>query len=153
MPRQQDSTDGYSHRLSIGVGALSARRPECLILKGGLANNCHSVVLWYLNCIVRSESFRCRHAADAGRLSSGMYAMSSKSSEEIDRLRALRALDVLDSEADDEFTGLVEAAALACGIPTALITLVDEDRQWFKAGTGLAQGCRRSAWLAFPRRH
>ena len=64
--------------------------------------------------------------------------MSSKSSDEVDRLRALRALDVLDSEADDEFTGLVEAAALACSIPTALITLVDEDRQWFKAGTGLS---------------
>ena len=64
--------------------------------------------------------------------------MSSSSSDEVDRLQALRALDVLDSEDDDEFTGLVEAAALACGTPTALITLVDEDRQWFKAGTGLS---------------
>ncbi|WP_088918333.1 EAL domain-containing protein [Granulosicoccus antarcticus] len=59
--------------------------------------------------------------------------------DELERLNALRALDVLDSHTDDdEFSGLVEAAALACGVTTAVIALLDQNRHWLKATTGLA---------------
>ncbi len=56
---------------------------------------------------------------------------------EVERLRSLHALDVLDSAHEREFDALVKAAALACGVPISLVSLVDANRQWFKASTGL----------------
>jgi diguanylate cyclase (GGDEF)-like protein/PAS domain S-box-containing protein len=53
------------------------------------------------------------------------------------RLLALQRLDVLDSEPEREFEALVATAALVCGVPISLVSLVDEQRQWFKANLGL----------------
>ena len=44
---------------------------------------------------------------------------------------------MLDSGAEASFDGLVHAAAAICGTPIALISLIDHDRQWFKANVGL----------------
>jgi len=56
---------------------------------------------------------------------------------EIERLAALDALHVLDTLPEPAFDHLVHTAALACGTPISLLSLVDADRQWFKAGVGL----------------
>jgi len=56
---------------------------------------------------------------------------------EFARLAALQQLDVLDSEAEAEFDALVKVASLVCGVPISLISLIDSDRQWFKANVGL----------------
>lgn len=56
---------------------------------------------------------------------------------EADSLEALHALEVLDTVRESEFDALVQAASLACGAPISLISLVDTDRQWFKANVGL----------------
>lgn len=56
---------------------------------------------------------------------------------EQDRLEALRAYEVLDSEPEAAFDDLVEVASQVFDVPIALITLVDEERQWFKAKVGL----------------
>ena len=53
------------------------------------------------------------------------------------RLRALRGLDVLDSLPEVAYDDIVRLAAELCGTPIALISLVDEDRVWFKAAYGL----------------
>ena len=53
------------------------------------------------------------------------------------RQQALDQLEVLDTPPEESFDGLVRAAAALCGTPVALITLVDRDRQWFKASVGL----------------
>jgi len=53
------------------------------------------------------------------------------------RLQSLRELDILDTAPEDEFDALAKAAALVCGVPVCLISLVDADRQWFKANVGL----------------
>jgi GAF domain-containing protein len=53
------------------------------------------------------------------------------------RLKALRDLDLLDTEPEAEFDELVRRAAEATGAPVAVITLVDEARQWFKARVNL----------------
>jgi GAF domain-containing protein len=53
------------------------------------------------------------------------------------RLAALRELDLLDSEPEEAFDALVRRAAAATGAPVAVITLVDEARQWFKARVNL----------------
>ena len=54
------------------------------------------------------------------------------------RLAALRAQQVLDSLPEQMFDDIVRVASNVCGTPIALISLVDEDRQWFKAKVGLA---------------
>ncbi len=58
-------------------------------------------------------------------------------SDEHARLARLHALQILDSEPEPLFDRLVQLAAQACGVPIALLSLVDEDRQWFKANVGL----------------
>jgi diguanylate cyclase (GGDEF)-like protein/PAS domain S-box-containing protein len=59
------------------------------------------------------------------------------------RQRALDDLGVLDSEPEAAFEGLVQAAAAVCGTSIALISLIDRDRQWFKANLGL-EGVRET---------
>ena len=53
------------------------------------------------------------------------------------RLRELRDLNVLDTAPEQEFDDVVNLASRICGMPISLISLVAEDRQWFKARTGL----------------
>ena len=59
------------------------------------------------------------------------------SANERERLEALRRYGILDTLPEPDFDDLASLAARICGTPTALITLVDADRQWFKARVGL----------------
>jgi PAS domain S-box-containing protein len=53
------------------------------------------------------------------------------------RLQALERYGILDTPPEREYDDIVELAAESCGVPAALITLVDRHRQWFKANVGL----------------
>jgi signal transduction histidine kinase len=53
------------------------------------------------------------------------------------RLAALRATELLDSLPETAFDEIVQLASMICGTPMALISLVDENRQWFKSRYGL----------------
>ncbi|MCA9517437.1 MAG: GAF domain-containing protein, partial [Myxococcales bacterium] len=53
------------------------------------------------------------------------------------RRSALLALDVLDTAAEPVFDALARLAARLLAAPIALVSLVDADRQWFKANVGL----------------
>ncbi|GGK01018.1 sensor histidine kinase [Pilimelia anulata] len=53
------------------------------------------------------------------------------------RLARLRSLDVLDTPPEEEFDQIVALAARVCGTPMSLVSLVDAERQWFKAKLGL----------------
>ena len=57
--------------------------------------------------------------------------------DEARRLAALRDYHILDSAPESCFDSLVKVAATLFEVPTALISLVDRDRQWFKAKHGL----------------
>ena len=57
--------------------------------------------------------------------------------DEAAAIAALRSLKVLDSEPEAEFDAIVRAASVVCGAPISAISLIDVDRQWFKAITGL----------------
>jgi signal transduction histidine kinase/CheY-like chemotaxis protein len=57
--------------------------------------------------------------------------------DELARLDCLHALDVLDTPADAVLDGLAGCARTVSGCPIALVSLVDTDRQWFKARQGL----------------
>ena len=61
----------------------------------------------------------------------------SPASQEIERLEALRRLELIDTAREPEFDELVELASALCETPIALLTLVDENRLWFKAAIGL----------------
>ncbi|RYG20510.1 MAG: PAS domain S-box protein [Caulobacteraceae bacterium] len=54
-----------------------------------------------------------------------------------ERIAALRAYGILHTPAESAYDELVALAARLCDTPTALISLVDEDEQWFKARVGL----------------
>lgn len=58
--------------------------------------------------------------------------------EENGHLAALKGYGVLDTPNEIQFDTIVQDAAKALGTPIALISLIDENRQWFKARVGLA---------------
>ncbi|CAN5631471.1 hypothetical protein BH09PSE5_BH09PSE5_34530 [soil metagenome] len=53
------------------------------------------------------------------------------------RLDTLDGLHLLDTHPDVILDGLVRSAATATGCPIGLVSLIDEQRQWFKARVGL----------------
>ncbi len=55
---------------------------------------------------------------------------------EADRLAALRALEIVDTPASELFDSFVRVARSLFDVPIAAISLVEEDRQWFKAVEG-----------------
>lgn len=58
--------------------------------------------------------------------------------EERARLATLHRYRILDTEPEQRFDDLALLASQICGVPMALITLVDADRQWFKSRVGVA---------------
>lgn len=54
------------------------------------------------------------------------------------RLATLRSLGLLDSPPEERFDRLTRMARRLFGVPIALISLVDENRQWFKSCFGLS---------------
>ncbi|HSI76026.1 MAG TPA: PAS domain S-box protein [Lunatimonas sp.] len=56
---------------------------------------------------------------------------------EVARLKALEAYKILDTLPEVSFDNLAELAATICEVPVALISLMDKDRQWFKARYGM----------------
>ena len=56
---------------------------------------------------------------------------------EKDRANVLAEYEILDSLPEKEFDDIVELASAICGTPISAISLLDLDRQWFKAQVGL----------------
>jgi diguanylate cyclase (GGDEF)-like protein len=54
------------------------------------------------------------------------------------RLSTLRSLNLLDTPPEERFDRLTRMAKRMFGVPIALVSLVDENRQWFKSAQGLA---------------
>jgi diguanylate cyclase (GGDEF)-like protein len=55
-----------------------------------------------------------------------------------DRVASLRRLGLLDTEPEERFDRITRTAQKLFGVETALVSLVDADRQWFKSKQGLA---------------
>ncbi len=53
------------------------------------------------------------------------------------RLDTLRALKILDTSREERFDRLTRLARRVLDVPIALVSLVDEERQWFKSCIGL----------------
>ena len=63
--------------------------------------------------------------------------MAPAPADEAQRLETLRSLRILDTDFDPRFDRLTRLAAETFRVPIALVSLVDTNRQWFKACVGL----------------
>jgi PAS domain S-box-containing protein len=70
---------------------------------------------------------------------------------EKERLRALKNFHILDTQPEEEFDRLTKMASIVCGTPISLITLLDEERQWFKSNVGIdiSEGPRRDSFCQY----
>ncbi len=68
---------------------------------------------------------------------------------ETERVSALHDLAVLDTPPETDFDDIVRIASEVCGAPISLVTLVDTQRQWFKAKVGLAGPAETPREVAF----
>lgn len=57
--------------------------------------------------------------------------------DEASRLEALKAYEILDTSSEVDFDNITLIASQICQTPIALVSLVDENRQWFKSRHGL----------------
>jgi diguanylate cyclase (GGDEF)-like protein len=57
--------------------------------------------------------------------------------DEVMRLQTLQSLNVLDTPAEERFDRVTRVAKRLFGVPIALVSLVDQNRQWFKSCVGL----------------
>lgn len=91
--------------------------------------------------MLQTKSVSVRHAAT--------MATTTGRANEASRLASLRSLGVLDTPPEAEFDALVRAAAAVCDVPVSLISLLDAERQWFKANYGLAGTAETPREIAF----
>jgi two-component sensor histidine kinase len=61
---------------------------------------------------------------------------AAKHPQEETRLATLARYEILDTEAEAEFDEVVRVVSAICNVPVSLISLVDSNRQWFKAKAG-----------------
>ncbi len=57
--------------------------------------------------------------------------------DEAHRIAKLRSFEILDTPPEEAFDDLVALARQICDAPVALISFIDQDRQWFKARSGI----------------
>ena len=57
--------------------------------------------------------------------------------DEAARLAKLRSYDILDTDREPGFNDIARLAAQICDTPIAAISLIDRERQWFKAAVGM----------------
>lgn len=70
---------------------------------------------------------------------------------EIERLRVLKEYAILDTISEKEYESITQLASYICNVPIALVSLIDQNRQWFKASVGLdaSETCRKDSFCQY----
>lgn len=68
------------------------------------------------------------------------WAQARRPDDELQRLMALRSLAILDTDPEERFDRITRIAVGAFSVPVALVSLIDENRQWFKSTCGFPGG-------------
>ncbi|WP_152190377.1 PP2C family protein-serine/threonine phosphatase [Georgenia satyanarayanai] len=63
--------------------------------------------------------------------------MTQAGGPEVERVATVRSLDLLDTPAEERFDRIVDLARRIFDVPYAAVNLIDADRQWSKAASGL----------------
>lgn len=66
-----------------------------------------------------------------------MEAQRAVSRNDSDRVAALQKYAILDTEPEQAFDDLTLLASFICKTPIAMVSLIDENRQWFKSRIGM----------------
>ncbi|TDO20723.1 ATP-binding protein [Pedobacter duraquae] len=85
--------------------------------------------------ILTNKHFFEKRDVQAEKSTSSAYPLLENEAE---RLKALQSYHILDTAEDADFDDLTALAAAICQTPIALISLVDQKRQWFKSHKGLS---------------
>jgi len=65
------------------------------------------------------------------------YKIAPKHEREGERLEELYRLGVLDTQTEERFDRITRLVSKTLGFPTVLVSLIDQNRQWFKSACGL----------------
>jgi len=87
--------------------------------------------------VAGQETHRKRRGASRARERATVFSAMPAAAlprDEADRMRALHALGILDTPPEAAFDDLVKLTARLLDVPTVVLNLVDERRQWAKAG-------------------
>lgn len=77
-----------------------------------------------------------------------MHMKPPTPSNEVARLKALRDYEILDTPPEWTFDDITSLAASICEAPMAMVSLVDETRQWFKSKVGI-EACETPRGISF----
>lgn len=83
-------------------------------------------------------------ASDESRGEGNQHSAGSTAITDAARLATLAATGLLDSPPEEAFDRLTRMVARLLDAPTALVSLVDADRQFFKSGVGLSEELARA---------
>jgi len=128
-------TSGYSHVLAqeSDHGFLLLPKPYAL---DDLARLLHEAVL-RRDRAASVAKVSTTHAMALVETVFGQPARAPDEGVERVRLAELAALHIMDTEEEAAYDELTHLASAFCQTPIALVSLVDDERQWFKARVGL----------------
>lgn len=134
-------TSAPSPSLAVGEALSNREREVASLVADGLTNGAigrhlhlsHWTVASHVAHILGKLGFHSR-----AQIAAWYLAGPAEAIDEPARLRALRYYQVLDSEPEPAFDRITALAARLTGSPIALISFVDEQRQWFKSAHGIA---------------
>jgi CheY-like chemotaxis protein len=128
-------TSGYSHVLAqeSDHGFLLLPKPYAL---DDLARLLHEAVL-RRDRAASVAKVSTTHAITLVETAFGQAARAPDEGVERVRLAELTALHIMDTEEEAAYDELTHLASAFCQTPIALVSLVDDERQWFKARVGL----------------
>lgn len=99
--------------------------------------SCKNCVKFVHVTTISGERGLSAHRAPILLMNAFEFQPAVRPADEVERLRALRDLDILDSDPEETFDDLTALAAQLVGVPMALVSLIDADRQWFKSRQGV----------------